>query len=313
MSTMGPWGPWRFALPEGLIGIRRRSVLVALLGPPLAWAQAGELQMGRSRIDIQLDDDLPAALAPAVRAWAAHAAQVARSFLGELPLPAFELLVQAVDGEGVKNGTTFGEPEPYIRVRLGRATRPEQLSGDWVLLHELMHLAMPRVARAHSWLHEGMATYCQGLALVTAGEQGAAGWWGGLARNLPLGQPEAGDGGLDHTPTWGRTYWGGAMFWLLADVALRRAGAPERGLREALRGLNGAGGNYSQVWPVERILGTMDEALGVKVLRPLYEQHAHAAITVDLGALWRSLGIDPASKHIDDAAPLAAIRRAITA
>jgi L-lactate permease len=25
-----------------------------------------------------------------------------------------------------------------------------------------------------------------------------------------------GDQGLDHTPTWARTYWGGALFWMMA-------------------------------------------------------------------------------------------------
>ena len=36
------------------------------------------------------------------------------------------------------------------------------------------------------------------------------------------GLPEPGDEGLDYTHTWGRTYWGGATFCLLADVRIRR-------------------------------------------------------------------------------------------
>src|SRR5204862_508621 len=78
--------------------------------------------------------------------------------------------------------------------------------------------------------------------------------WGGLAHGLPQGQPRDGDRGLDHTPTWGRTYWGGAMFCLLADVEMRRRSAGRAGLQQALQGLGAAGGNYSVRWPVERVL-----------------------------------------------------------
>jgi hypothetical protein len=35
------------------------------------------------------------------------------------------------------------------------------------------------------------------------------------------GEPGPGDGGLDDTDSWGRTYWGGALFCLLADVRFR--------------------------------------------------------------------------------------------
>ena len=40
---------------------------------------------------------------------------------------------------------------------------------------------------------------------------------------MPKGLPQAGDQGLDNTGTWGREYWGGAMFCLLADIEIRKA------------------------------------------------------------------------------------------
>ena len=42
--------------------------------------------------------------------------------------------------------------------------------------------------------------------------------WADLVRRLPQGLPAAGDQGLDVTHTWGRTYWRGALFCLLADI-----------------------------------------------------------------------------------------------
>ena len=44
---------------------------------------------------------------------------------------------------------------------------------------------------------------------------------------------QGGGFGLDNTHTWGRTYWGGAMFCLLADVEIRRRTHNRRGLQDA--------------------------------------------------------------------------------
>ena len=41
-------------------------------------------------------------------------------------------------------------------------------------------------------------------------------------KSMPFGLPKEGDKGLDYTHTWGRTYWGGAIFCLLADIEIRQ-------------------------------------------------------------------------------------------
>ncbi len=296
--------------------IRRRLLAAPLLC--LAGAARGEatvqtLAVAGSRIELQIDDALPVAMHALLRAWVERAAQAVAGWLGRFPLTRVELLLQAVDGAGVKGGTTFGEPEPYIRIRIGRETQALHLAGDWVLVHEMLHLAVPRVPRAQSWLHEGIATYGEGAVRVAAGLNSAQRWWGELVRGLPQGQPQPGDAGLDHTPTWGRTYWGGALFCLQADVALRRL-APARGLREALQGVLAAGGSYAVAWPAAQILERADAAVGQHVLAGLYAQHRATAIAVDLAALWRELGVDSGAAllpPLDDGAPLAAVRRAI--
>lgn len=301
--------------------MRRRAALAALpllagaVPPSHAQALEQTLTVAGSRIELQFDDGFPPALQVAARAWVERGAAAVAAWLGRFPLAETELLLQAVDGAGVKGGTTFGEPAPYVRIRLGRDTQAAQLDDDWVLAHELLHLALPRLARAHHWLHEGVATYGEGALRVHAGQISARRWWGELVRGLPQGQPAAGDAGLDHTPTWGRTYWGGALFCLQADVALRRI-QPGRGLRQALQGVLSAGGSYAVAWPVARLLDTADDAVGGHVLADLYERHRARAETVDLAALWQALGVDTASAplpRLDDRAPLAAVRRAITA
>jgi hypothetical protein len=62
------------------------------------------------------------------------------------------------------------------------------------------------------------------------------------------------------------------------------------------------------------VLDVADQAVGVPVLRELYEEMGSQPVTVDLGTLWQQLGIRRQGKTVvfDDRAPLASIRNAIT-
>ena len=131
-----------------------------------------------------------------------------------------------------------------------------------------------------------------------------------MVRDIPKGLPEPDDRGLDITHTWGRTYWGGALYCLLADVGIRKATDNRNGLREALRAINAAGGNITAEWPLPRALEIGDRATGVTVLSDLYREMGSSPFPVDLAALWKQLGVQRNGDRIafDDRAPLAAIR-----
>ena len=77
------------------------------------------------------------------------------------------------------------------------------------------------MATNHHWIEEGISVYVEPIARVQAGQLSAERMWHDVVRDMPQGEPEADDKGLDHTPTWGRTYWGGALFCLVADVRVR--------------------------------------------------------------------------------------------
>jgi hypothetical protein len=68
-------------------------------------------------------------------------------------------------------------------------------------------------------------------------------------------------------------------------------------------------------WPIERALAVGDEAVGVPVLSELYERQRAAPLAPDLAALGKELGVALLAGHaqFDDTAPLADVRRAITA
>src|SRR5262249_32477727 len=109
-------------------------------------------------------------------------------------------------------------------------------------------------------------------------------------------------------------YWGGAVFCLLADVGIREKTGNRKSLDDALRGIVKAGGNVAVSWPIEHALDAGDKAVGVPVLRDLYEKMGRAPMDVDLKDLWKKLGVSSAEGRVvyDDRAPEAAIRKGIT-
>ena len=59
---------------------------------------------------------------------------------------------------------------PFIRLQLGRDVTADELLDDWVLVHEMIHLALPEVGDDHLWLTEGLSTYVEGIARVHVGD-----------------------------------------------------------------------------------------------------------------------------------------------
>jgi predicted metalloprotease with PDZ domain len=131
---------------------------------------------------------------------------------------------------------------------------------------------------------------------------------------MPGGLPQTNDRGLDRTHTHARTYWGGALYCLIADVRIREQTNGRYGLQDALRAIRRSGAGMSAEWPIERILTTGDAATGTTVLRDLYMTMRNQPVAPDLGRLWTELGIRMRDGMVcfDDSARLAFVRRAIT-
>ncbi len=173
---------------------------------------------------------------------------------------------------------------------------------------------MPSLPDDQHWLEEGLASYIEPIARVQASELTPERIWADMVRGMPNGEPDPGDRGLNNTHTWGRTYWGGALFCLLADVQIRRQTGNRKGLQDALRAIVAAGGSIDKEWPTQRVLRIGDQGTGTHVLEEMYAQWSETPVTVNLSELWAQLGIDKEKGAIkfDSKASFAAIRAAIT-
>jgi hypothetical protein len=315
--------------------IQRRRILRALLAglfggcaaplvPPAAvrteaagsahWRGA-ELEIGGGQVALQWDEGDFAAGAPVIRGWVTDAAGAVALYFGRFPVPRVTLRIESINGRGVGGGTTWGSPEPLIVLRLGRAATAGDLARDWILPHEMVHLAMPELHQRHHWLEEGLATYVEPIARIQAGHLPSEDMWRDLVRGLPNGLPLAGDRGLDFSHSWGRTYWGGALFLLLAEIDIRRRSNNRHGLQDGLRAVVAGGGSIARHWPIERVLEVADAATGQTVLRDLYAEMSAKPKWVNLPKLFSELGVSYHNTRLsfDDTAPDAAIRLAVTA
>jgi hypothetical protein len=246
--------------------------------------------------------------------WVRRSADIVAQYYGRFPAPLVFLDLGVMDGAGIGGGRTSNEGGLRIHVGVGRDATPEGLANDWVLVHEMIHLALPEIGRGHDWLAEGLAVYVEGIARAQAGNRAVADVWAEDRRSMPLGLPRQGEGGMDQTQTWARKYWGGALFCLEAEVQIRQRTANRQGLQAALRAVLDATGGYAAERDIGDVLRIGDAATGARVIEDLYERERAAPVVTDLDAFWRSLGVpnDPLTEPFDDHAPLAAIRIAIT-
>jgi hypothetical protein len=99
----------------------------------------------------------------------------------------------------------------------------------------------------------------------------------------------------------------------MADVRVRVATAGARGLEDGLVAVLERGGDATRVHRLATVIGIVDEAVGMPVLADVMRRWGRSAEAVPLESLLAELGVERRGDGIvfDEAAPLAAIRRAI--
>jgi hypothetical protein len=250
----------------------------------------------------------------AIAAWVSRSATTVASLFGCFPVRRAMVLVVPSPGREVHHGETMGDGGASIVVELGEHADQAALDADWILPHEMTHLVVPSVSQAHHWIEEGLAVYFEPIARARLGLLAPEQVWSAFAREMPVGLPKRRSDGLDGTSDWRRTYWGGALFCLLADLEIRRRTGNRLGLDDALRGVLSEGGSVAEVWTFDRLLDAADAAVGLPVLRPLHDEMGPIGWNVDIPRLFRDMGIrvDGDAVTLVDDAPLASFRRSIT-
>lgn len=282
--------------------------------PPSMSGTTDVIRQGGAELSLVASDGAFDLSREELAAWVDRAARSIVAYYGRFPVPRATIEVLPAPGRRVSGGQTLARVHlPRIQVTLGKQADTRALDEDWVLVHEMVHLATPSLPSDQIWFEEGVASYVESIARAKSGWLRTEDVFREWIRGMPQGEPATGDRGLDRTHTWGRTYWGGALFCLQADVTIRERTGNRLGLQDALRAVMENGGVLAIERPIEEVIAIGDSAVGVPVFRELYEQHAKRAARVDLPELWKALGLRSVGREIelDDGARLAGARKAI--
>ncbi|HUD46814.1 MAG TPA: hypothetical protein VMR33_08290 [Candidatus Baltobacteraceae bacterium] len=270
------------------------------------------LRMGNGTIRIHFAPDLPVQRIIVVN-WVRRAAVAVTNYLGRYPVNDVLIQVEPGGDEPVNDGVT--ESGSRIQVHLGPQAQAADLRHDWIMTHEMFHLAFPTLNERYLWMMEGLSDYLEPIARARVGQLTAKQVWREFVEGLPQGLPAAGDRGLDNSRIHERIYWGGNLYWLVADLRIREKTNNRHSVDDAIRAILDAGGNGGAVWTLERVLSVGDKATETTVLKDLHIELGPKPGAVDLDALWNRLGVkyNKGAITFDNDAPSASIRIAITA
>lgn len=288
-----------------------------LLAQPAPSGSTEVLKVGNSSINVVISGAKPDLSYDMLLAYVGDAAHAVSHYYGAFPVDRAQLQIVVVAGRaGVLQGTTWEDRDGFpavVRLRIGEHTSEDNLRTDWKLTHEFVHTALPSLPDDQHWLEEGIATYVEPIARYQSGFLTKKQVWLGMVDGMPNGEPGTSDLGLDNTHTWGRTYWGGALFCMVADIQIRQQTKNVFGLQDALAAIVQAHGSIKDEWPIERVLALADKRTGTTVLEDLYRSWHATPVKVDLAQLWNQLGVSGGATGVsfDDSAPLASVRDAI--
>jgi hypothetical protein len=283
--------------------------------PAVGSLRPSELNRGQPKkegvLRLAMLDGFGEATRPAILDWVKRTAQAEANYWHGFT--ADEMLVGLVPQP--RPGIGFGRTQPgggvTIMVEVGEHIDPRRMFNDWVLVHELIHSGMPFIRGRATWFMEGSATYVEPIIRARAGWKTEEEVWREWVRDMPQGvgvfaRGLAQAGGREN-------YWGGAIFMLLADMAIRRDSNGAKGLEDCFGGALWAGLGGADRVGMDAYARACDEATGTKSMSVLLDKYFYNAEAVSLDKLWKELGIALVGDRIvlDDNAPQAKWRKMI--
>ena len=165
-----------------------------------------------------------------VRRWLVRAVEVAASVGGRFPSRRLHFIVLPVAAHDrpVLFGMLRRGGGPSVLLLPSSTASSSELQTDWVAIHELSHLWLPRLRAQDRWISEGIATYLQEVLRARCGLLSGAQAWIRFEEGFERGR-RAGTGrklsdestAVNRTGAYHRVYWAGAAFALEVDVRLR--------------------------------------------------------------------------------------------
>lgn len=211
-----------------------------------------------------------------------------------------------------------GDPDT-VRFYIDPSATAQDLISNWTAYHEVAHLLIPYRGSGDLWFSEGLASYYQNVLQARSGLFDEREMWQRLYSGLRRGQdnraPQLTLAELSprvrESASYMRVYWSGALYFLQADVELRRRSAGQMTLDTVLKKLNECCAD--QRLSVRQIAQRLDGFSHYPLFVPLHQQFGEAYDIGEFEPLLARLGV--ASRwgrvYLNDAADDRAIASAI--
>lgn len=278
------------------------------------------VEVGGREVELTILDGALAVHPDELSEWVVDTGASLEHVFGRFPVPRAHVFVAPAPGlYDVDWGRTLPRAGPSIVVTVGEHADRSKLRRDWILAHEMFHMGVPSFDQDGRWLDEGLATYYEPIMRARAGLLSERALWADLAEGLRKGTLS--DRPLVDAESADQVYWGGAVFVLAVDVAIRRRTGGRRSLDDGLRAVLEQGGDATQLWTVARFVEVVDEAVGMPVLAEHLElaRRTDGAPWSDAEALRRLLGdlgverTREGGARLSPGATLSSMRKAISA
>jgi predicted metalloprotease with PDZ domain len=183
----------------------------------------------------------------------------------------------------------------------------EEFIKDWTAYHELSHLFIPYPGQRSIWVSEGMASYYQNVLQFRAGlltEQQA---WQKLYNGFERGRLDSrGDGltlgelsaVLREKHAFMRAYWSGALYFLEADIALRRHSDGRMTMDDVLRAYGNCCLEATGSTTGPELVRAFDRIAEAEIFVPLFERYDGSAGMPDYQAVMKAAGITVVNNEV---------------
>jgi len=238
---------------------------------------------------------------PGIRRWLTAAGGAVADLFDGFPAAETQVVVQPlVPGRG--RPVVFGRASlaggPLLHVMLSGTTTDREMPGEWLTIHEMIHLGLPWTKDPERWFGEGFVTYYQTVLRARAGfltEQQA---WQRLADQFERGRKSGGRRALAEESrrmtnryAYHRVYNGGAALALLMDVEIRRRFPGTRTLDDAMRHLHEHYLVANRTYTGIELMRAIDTWLGEPVCEPMARRHLASAQFPSVAGAFRALGL----------------------
>jgi hypothetical protein len=253
-----------------------------------------QVQMTGARMDVAIQGTMTNMDDAQVCEWLRQTGEEVRKIRRDFPYPRITVVVYPVPRHKEANvfGMVMWSSPPSIALLVGQDTTAGALQGDWVALHEMLHLTHPAILPRTPWISEGLATYLTEVARARSGRQSPEQEWQELLRGFKRGREQA-EGRttqemIDENEAPG-IYWVGAWLALRLDVELRRARGPEHGLEDVLELLATQGSTAT----VDAYGAAVDAVAGRPLFKALLAEELRRPAFAGLEGLLEDLGVTP--------------------